>query len=67
MQQLEPMTGKNYLDPKRKRRVQDTPKQDCLTKAVRSFHVNLKDALSDSQEMKNACNIAKRCHEKLES
>ena len=55
------------MDPKRKRRVQDTPKQDYLKKAVRSFSVNLKDALSDSQEMKNAYNIAKRCYEKLES
>ena len=65
--ELESMRGKTHWDPKRKRHVQDTPKQGYLTKAVRSFYVNLKDALSDSQEMKNACKVAKRCYEKLEN
>lgn len=31
--------------------VHDAPKQGYLTKGVRSFYVNLKDALSDSQEI----------------
>ena len=56
----ESMRGKTHWDPKRKRHVQDTPKQGYLAKAVRSFYVNLKDVLSNSQEMKNACKVAKR-------
>ena len=31
------------------------------------FYSNLKDAFWDSQEMKNACKVAKRCYEKLEN
>jgi len=61
----ESMRGKTHWDPKRKRHVQDTPKQSYLAKAVRSFYVNLKDVLSNSQEMKNVCKVAKRCYEKL--
>ena len=45
------MRGKTQLDPKRKDHVHDAPKQGYLTKNVRSFYVNLKDALSDSQEI----------------
>ena len=48
---LESMRGKTQLDPKRKDHVHDAPKQGYLTKNVRSFYVNLKDALSDSQEI----------------
>ena len=59
------MRGKTHWDPKRKRHVQDTPKQSYLAKAVRRFYVNLKDVLSNSQEMKNVCKVAKRCYEKL--
>ena len=40
--------------------VQNTPRQGYLTKAVQSFYGNLKDDLSDSQEMKNTCKVAKR-------
>ena len=58
--QLELISGKNDWDPKGKRN--DTPEQGYLTKAVQSFYVNLKDVLTDSQEMKNARKLAKRCY-----
>ena len=64
---LESMRGKTHWDPKRKRHVEDTPKQGYLAKAVRSFYINLKDVLSNSQEMRSACKVAKRCYEKLEN
>ena len=60
--QLELISGKSDWDPKGKRNVQDTPEQGYLTKAVQSFYVNLKDVLTDSQEMKNARKLAKRCY-----
>ena len=53
--QPELISAKSDWDPKSKRNVQNTPKQGYLTKAVQSFYVNLKDALTDSQEMKNVC------------
>ena len=34
---------------------------------MRNFYPNLKEAKSDSQDMKNACKFAKRCLEKLEN
>ena len=37
-----------------------------MTRAVRSFCSNLSEVKSDSQEIKNACKLAKRCYEKLE-
>ena len=55
------------MHSKEKRLFQDTPKQGYLTKAVESFYVNMKDALSDSQDVKNASKVAKRCYAKLES
>ena len=61
------MRGITHWDPKRKRHIQDTPKQGYLAKVARSFYVNLKDDLSNSQEEKNAFNVAKRCYEKLEN
>ena len=63
--QLELISGENDQDPKSKCNAQDTHQQGYLTKAVQSFYVNLKDALTDSQEMKNACKLAKRYYEKL--
>ena len=41
-------------------------KQGYLTRAVPSFYSNLNEAKSDSQEIKNACKLPKRCYEKLE-
>ena len=61
------MRGKTYWDPKRERHVKDAPKQGYLAKAVRSFYVNLKDVLSNSEEMKNACKVGKSCYGKLDN
>ena len=65
--QLGSTRRKNDWDPKEKHHVQDASKQGYLTKAIQSFYVNLKDALSDSKEMKNACKLAKCCYQKLKS
>ena len=37
-----------------------------MTRAVRSFYSNLSEVKSDSQEIKNASKLAKRCYKKLE-
>ena len=66
LSELEALKGKTHYDYKRKRHVPDQPKQGYVTAAVRSFYSNLKNSKSDSQEMKNACKLAKRCYEKLE-
>ena len=63
--ELEALKGKTHWDAKRKCHVTDQPKQGYLTRAVRSFYSNLSGAKSDSQEIKNACKLAKRCYEKL--
>ena len=65
--ELEAFKGKTYWDGKRKCHVPDQPKQDYLTRAVRSFYSNLREAKSDSQELKNACKLAKRCYKKSEN
>ena len=36
--------------PKKKHHVQDLPKQEYLSKAVRNFYSNLKEAMSKCQE-----------------
>ena len=64
--EVEALNGKTHWDAKRKRHVPDQPKHGYLTKAVRSFYSNLRNAESDSQETKKACKLAKRCYEKLE-
>ena len=64
---LESLKGKMHWDSKRKCHVQDLPKQGYLSKAVRNFYSILKEAKSDSQDMKNACKFAKRSSEKLEN
>ena len=57
------MRGKTRWDPKRRRHIQDMPKQGYLAKALQSVYVTLKDVLSNSQEMTNACKVAKHCYE----
>ena len=64
---LETSKVKMHWDSKRKRHVHDLPKQEYLSKALQNFYSNLKEAKSDSQDMKNACKFAKRCLEKLEN
>ena len=58
---------KNSLESKRKHYIQESPKQGYIAKVVRSFYKNPKDVFPDSQEMKNACKVAKCCYEKWES
>ena len=65
--EMETLKGKTHWDSKRKRHVQDLPKKGYLSKAVRNFYLNLKEAKSNSQDMKNACKFAKNCLEKLEN
>ena len=64
--EVEALKGKTHWDAKRKLHVPDQPKHGYLTKAVRSFYLKLSNAKSDSQELKKACKLAKRCYEKLE-
>ena len=66
LSELEALKDKTHYDYKRKRHVPDQPEQGYVTAAVHSFYSNLKNSKSDSQEMKNACKLAKRCYEKLE-
>ena len=63
LSELEALKGKTHYDYKRKRHVPDQPKLGYVTAAVSA---NLKNSKSDSQEMKNACKVAKRRYEKLE-
>ena len=65
--QLESLKGKTHWDSKIKCNVPDLPKQDYLSKAVRSFYSNLKEANSDSQDIKNARKFPNHCLEKLEN
>ena len=48
--ELASLKGKTHWDSKRKRHVPDLPKQGYVTKAVRSFYSNLKNAKSDSKK-----------------
>ena len=59
--EVEALKGKTHWDARR-----NQTKHGYLTKAVRSFYSNLSNAKSDSQEIKKACKLAKRCYEKLE-
>ena len=63
--ELESLKGKTHWDSKRKCHVQDLPKQGYLSKAVRNFYSDLKEAKFDSQNMKNACKFVKRCLERI--
>lgn len=62
--ELEALKRKTHWDDKRKCDVPDQPKQG-LKRAFRSFYSNLSEAKSDSQEIKNACKLAKRCYKKF--
>ena len=64
--ELEALKSNTHWDAKRKCHVPGQPKQGYLTRAIRSFCSNLSEAKSGSQEIKNACKLAKRRYEKLE-
>ena len=66
MSDLEALKDRTHYDYKRKRHVTDQPKQVCVAAAVCGFYSNLKSSKPDSQEMKNACNLAKQYYEKLQ-
>ena len=55
---LEALKDRTHYDYKRKRHVTDQPKQGYVAAALRGFYSNLKSSKPDSQEMKNACNLA---------
>ena len=58
--ELESLKGKAHWDSKRKRHIQGLPKLGYLSKVVRNFCSNLKEAKSDSQDMKKTCKFAKQ-------
>ena len=57
--------GKTKFDRRRRKHVPDLPKKDYVSRAVRSFYIDMKDRKSNDDEFKAACKFATRSFQHL--